>query len=88
MNNKLYVGNLPYQVSEDELEKQFATIGPVVSVKIIKDFDSGRSKGFGFIEMENAEDAQKCIDGLDGSDFGGRGLRVSIARNKAKPFSK
>jgi cold-inducible RNA-binding protein len=82
MSNKLYVGNLPYQIEESEMEKEFGAFGSVKSVKIIKDFDSGRSKGFGFVEMDSADEAQQCIENLDGKDFSGRPLRVNIAKER------
>ncbi len=82
MSNRLYVGNLPYQISNEDLQSKFAEFGTVKSCKVITDFETGRSKGFGFVEMETAEEAQSCIDGLDGQDFNGRGLRVSIARER------
>jgi len=80
MTNKLYVGNLPYRASEDELKQIFAQAGTVVSVRIVTDANTGRSKGFGFIEMESEEQARKAIEQLNGSDFQGRSLRVAEAR--------
>ncbi len=82
-NKKLYVGNLPYQTEETDLEQAFQAYGAVESVKIIKDRETGRSKGFGFVEMGSDEEAQTCIENLDGKDFSGRGLRVNIAQEKA-----
>ena len=82
MGKKLYVGNLPYQISEGELEGRFAEFGSVKSARIITDHDTGRSKGFGFVEMDNEEEAQGCIENLDGKDFQGRNLRVSVARER------
>ena len=82
MNRKLYVGNLPYQVEEGDLEGRFKEFGTVKSVKIITDHDTGRSKGFGFVEMESETDAQTCIENLDGKDFKGRDIRVNIARQR------
>lgn len=79
MNNKLYVGNLLYEATEDDLKDYFGAIGPVVSAQIIR-FRDGKSKGFGFVEMETAEDAQKAIDAYHGKDFKGRNLVVSSAR--------
>ena len=84
MNSKLYVGNLAWSVEEKELETVFANYGEVLSVKIIKDRDTGRSKGFSFIEMENSEAAQAAIEGLDGKDLGGRNLKVNIAQDKQR----
>lgn len=80
MESKLYVGNLPYSATEDELNSIFSSAGAVTSVAIIKDRETGRSKGFAFIEMASADDAQKAITQLNGRDMGGRDLRVSIAR--------
>ena len=80
MESKLYVGNLPYSATEDELSSIFAQAGTVTSVAIIKDRETGRSKGFAFIEMSNSDEAQKAISMLNGRDMGGRDLRVSIAR--------
>ena len=80
MESKLYVGNLPYSATEDELNSIFSSAGTVTSVAIIKDRETGRSKGFAFIEMASADDAQKAITQLNGRDMGGRDLRVSIAR--------
>ncbi len=82
MNNKLYVGNLSYQLTEQELETQFAQFGTVKSVKIITDRDTGRSKGFGFIEMDNEDQANSCVAELNEKDVNGRNIRVSIARPK------
>ncbi len=80
MNKRLYVGNLSYDMSDDQLRDLFAQVGPVVSAKIIRYQDSGRSKGFGFVEMEKEEDAQKAVDTLNGQDNLGRKLIVSEAR--------
>lgn len=79
MSNKLYVGNLLYDMTEDQLREFFAQAGTVVSANIIRFKDSGKSKGFGFVEMENEEGAQKGLD-LNGQDFQGRKLIVSEAR--------
>ena len=84
MNNKLYVGNISFQLEESELELAFSQNGTVKSIKIITDFETGRSKGFGFVEMENDEQAQTCIENLDGQDLGGRTLRVSVARERSQ----
>ncbi len=80
MAKKLYVGNLLYEVTDEDLSSHFAQVGPVVSANVIRYADSGRSKGFGFVEMENDDDAQKAIDQMNGSDFKGRKLVVSEAR--------
>jgi cold-inducible RNA-binding protein len=83
MSKKLYVGNLSFQTTEDELNGLFSQFGPVESVTIINDRDTGRSKGFGFIVMESAE-ADKAIEQLNGSEFNGRNLTVNEARPMAK----
>ncbi len=80
MNKKLYVGNLLYEVTDDQLKEQFAAAGTVVSASVITYRDSGRSKGFGFVEMATEEEAQKAIDTMNGQDFQGRKLVVSEAR--------
>jgi RNA recognition motif-containing protein len=76
----IYVGNLPYTVSNDDLENMFAAHGEVSSARVIMDRDTGRSKGFGFVEMPNNDEAQAAIDALNNSDAGGRSLRVNEAR--------
>jgi len=81
---KLYIGNLPFNASEDELRETFEKCGEVISVRIITDRDTGRSRGFGFVEMDGA-DVEKAIKELDGRDFGGRTLRVSEARERQGP---
>lgn len=83
MSKKLYVGNLSFQTTETELDGLFAAIGPVESVTIINDRDTGRSKGFGFVVMEDA-DAEKAIQQLNGKEFNGRALTV----NEARPMTK
>lgn len=80
MESKLYVGNLPYSATEEELSSMFGQAGTVTSVAIIKDRETGRSKGFAFVEMASDADAQKAISMLNGQNMGGRDLRVSIAR--------
>jgi RNA recognition motif-containing protein len=80
MESKLYVGNLPYSATEEELSTLFGQAGTVTSVAIIKDRETGRSKGFAFVEMSSSEEAQKAINLLTGHMLGGRDLRVSIAR--------
>ncbi len=82
MAKRLFVGGLPYSSTEAELQELFSEIGTVISCVIITDRDSGRSKGFGFVEMENDEEAQKAIDTLNGKDFGGRTINVNEARPK------
>ena len=80
MSSNLYVGNLPFEVSEEELRELFEAQGAVVSAKVITDRETGRPRGFGFVEMEQDEDAQKAIQNLDGQDFKGRNLKVNIAK--------
>ena len=80
MNKKLYVGNLLYETTDDELRDLFSQAGGVVSASIIRFQDTGRSKGFGFVEMDTEESAQKAIDTFNGTDTKGRKLVVSEAR--------
>ena len=82
MATKLYVGGLPYTTTQDELRDTFSQAGTVTSTSIIMDKMTGRSRGFGFVEMENDADAQKAIEMWNGKDFGGRKLTV----NEAKPM--
>jgi len=81
MGRKLYVGNLPYSVSSSDLERLFSEHGTVQSAEVINDRMTGRSKGFGFVEMSSDEEAQAAIHALNGKDQGGRPLTV----NEAKP---
>lgn len=78
----IYVGNLSYDVTENELEQMFGSFGPIKSVKLISDKFSGRSKGFGFVEMSTRDDAERAIAELNGKDIRGRALVVSEARPK------
>lgn len=80
MNKRLYVGNLSYEVSDEELQQLFSQAGNVVSAKVIRYQDTGRSKGFGFVEMETEEGAQKAIDTFNGQEHKTRKLVVSEAR--------
>jgi len=80
MGKKLYVGNLSYQVDSSELEQMFAAHGQVVSAQIINDRDTGRSKGFGFVEMATDQEAAAAIAALNGQDHQGRALTVNEAR--------
>ncbi|MCX7942911.1 MAG: RNA-binding protein [Deltaproteobacteria bacterium] len=82
MNKKLYVGNLPYSSTEDELKEMFGKIGSVESVSIVTDRFSGKSKGFGFVQMANEDDASKAISELSGKEIGGRRIIVSEARSE------
>jgi RNA recognition motif-containing protein len=83
MEKKLYVGNLPYSANDSSLNELFAVAGEVVSAKVITDADSGRSKGFGFVEMSNSEQAQKAIEQLDNTELDGRKIKVSEAKPKS-----
>jgi len=76
----IYVGNLPYASTEDDVRALFEQFGPVTSVKIIMDKFTGKSKGFGFVEMANQEDSDTAIEALNNADFQGNRLRVSKAR--------
>lgn len=80
MNNKLFVGNLPYSITNPQLEEMFSAYGKIVSVKIITDKFSGQSKGFGFVEMETDEEAAEAIKNLNGKDMEGRAMVVNVAR--------
>lgn len=80
MEAKLYVGNLPFNTSDADLQDLFARAGVVKSAQVIKDRASGRSKGFGFVEMGSSEEAESAISMYHGKDFNGRALTVNIAR--------
>jgi len=80
VGKKLYVGNLPYSVSDSDLQRLFEPHGAVQSAQVVVDRDTGRSKGFGFVEMETGEAAQAAISALNGQDFSGRSLTVNEAR--------
>ncbi|NDY90251.1 RNA recognition motif domain-containing protein [Ideonella livida] len=80
MDNKLYVGNLAYAVRDDDLAQMFAPYGQVQSAKVMMERDTGRSKGFGFVEMGSGAEAQAAIEGLNGQSAGGRALVVNVAR--------
>ncbi len=80
MESKLYVGNLPYSATEDELRNLFSQAGTVASVAVIKDRDTGQSKGFAFVEMSNQVEAEKAISMFNGRSMGQRELKVSLAR--------
>jgi RNA recognition motif-containing protein len=84
MGRKLYVGNLSYSVTDSELEQMFGAFGTVTSAQVIMDRDTGRSKGFGFVEMKTDQEAQAAIEGLNGKDSGGRSLTVNEARPKTE----
>jgi cold-inducible RNA-binding protein len=81
MSTKLYVGNLAFQTTSQELQEMFATAGTVESASVVEDRDTGRSRGFGFVEMSTKEEATSAIDQFNGKELGGRALKV----NEAKP---
>jgi RNA recognition motif-containing protein len=83
MATKLFVGSLPYTVTDEELSEVFSAVGTVVSAKVIVDRDSQRSKGFGFVEMSSDEEAQSAVKQLNGTEMGGR----SIVVNEARPMA-
>ncbi len=80
MGNKLYVGNLPYSVRDGDLEQAFGQFGSVTSAKVMMERDTGRSKGFGFVEMGSDAEAQAAINGMNGQSLGGRSVVVNEAR--------
>ena len=80
MGNKLYVGNLPYSVRDGDLEQAFSEFGAVTSAKVMMERDTGRSKGFGFVEMGSDDEAQAAINGMNGQPLGGRNVVVNEAR--------
>lgn len=80
MGNKLYVGNLSYSVDSNQLAEIFSEFGTVASSNVIMDRDSGRSKGFGFVEMSTESEAQVAIEKLNGQDLGGRAMNISEAK--------
>jgi len=84
MGRKLYVGNLPYSATEQDLSDKFAAFGTVESAKLISDRDTGRSKGFGFVEMATDSEAQAAIDSLNDTDYDGRPMKVNEARPQEK----
>jgi RNA recognition motif-containing protein len=87
MEAKIYVGNLSFGTTEDELKELFAQAGKVVSVALIKDRDSGQSKGFAFVEMSNQAEAEKAIQMFNGKSVGSRELKVNMARPKEERSS-
>jgi RNA recognition motif-containing protein len=80
MSTNLYVGNLSFRTTDDDLAQLFGQFGQVVSAKVIIDRETNRPRGFGFVEMAQAEEAQKAIEGLDQKDFMGRTLKVNLAK--------
>lgn len=84
MSNKIYVGNLPFSSTEADLKEAFGRHGGVQSVSVITDRETGRPRGFAFVEMEDAEAAQNAIRALDGTDLGGRTIKVNQAQEKSR----
>ena len=84
MGRKLYVGNLPFSATEEDITAKFSAVGTVESAKLITDRDTGRSKGFGFVEMSSDSEAQAAIEKLNGQDYGGRPMTVNEARPQQK----
>jgi RNA recognition motif-containing protein len=84
MSKKLYVGNLSYSVDDQALQQKFAEMGAVISAHVVTDRDSGRSKGFGFVEMENDDQANQAVEKFNGQDWMGRAMNVSEARPKTE----
>jgi RNA recognition motif-containing protein len=81
VGKKLYVGNLPFSIDDQQLHQAFSSYGQVMSAKVIMDRDSGRSKGFGFVEMSTDEEAQNAMGSMNGTQLGGRDINVSEARD-------
>jgi cold-inducible RNA-binding protein len=84
MSTNLFVGNLPFTTGSPELEQLFGRYGTVSRAQVITDRDTGRSRGFGFVEMDSADEAQAAIEALDGSDFSGRQIKVNVARERSR----
>lgn len=84
MATNLFVGNLPFTTSSPDLEQLFGQYGAVTRAQVITDRETGRSRGFGFVEMDSDSDAQRAIEELDGSDYGGRQINVNVARERSR----
>lgn len=84
MATNLFVGNLPFSTGTPELEQLFGQYGSVSRAQVITDRDTGRSRGFGFVEMDDETEAQAAIEALDGYDLGGRNLTVNVARERSR----
>jgi cold-inducible RNA-binding protein len=82
MATNIFVGNLPFTTSSPELEELFSSYGAVSRAQVITDRDTGRSRGFGFVEMDDDDAARQAIESLDGSDMGGRQIKVNVARDR------
>lgn len=83
MTTNIYVGNLAFSTDSADLERLFAEHGPVTKAQVISDRDTGRSRGFGFVEMSSADSAQNAISSLNGTDFEGRSLKVNLAKERS-----
>lgn len=81
---KLFIGGLPFTTTDDELQEAFAAFGNVESAKVITDRETGKSRGFGFVEYNSQEEADEAVKGQDGKEFGGRTIHVSIARERER----
>ncbi len=84
MSSNIYVGNLSFDTTSADLERLFAPHGEVRKAQVISDRDTGRSRGFGFVEMASAEEAKAAIDSLNGKDHGGRQLTVNVAKERSR----
>lgn len=84
MSTNLYVGNLPFNTTSDQLEALFSEYGQVVRAQVISDRETGRSRGFGFVEMETDEAAHAAISAFNGQDYNGRRLNVNVARERSR----
>ena len=84
MSTNIYVGNLSYNITDDQLKSVFEEYGEVISAKVITDRDTGRAKGFAFVEMANQQDAEKAIKELDGGELDGRNIKVNLSQPKTK----
>ena len=84
MSVRLYVGNLPYNTTDDDLQRLFSQVGEVVSAQVMTDRDTGRSRGFGFVEMEDQQSAEEAIRKFEGQPYDNRQLTVNIARPRAQ----
>jgi RNA recognition motif-containing protein len=82
MAENIYVGNLAFETDSAQLERLFAEHGQVTKAQVVTDRDTGRSRGFGFVEMSSSDDARKAIEAIDGRDLGGRQLKVNIAKSR------
>jgi len=82
MGSKLFVGNLPYQTTSEDLQALFAEIGTCESATVVSDRETGRSRGFGFVEMGSPDEAQRAIENLNGRDMGGREIKVDMANER------